>query len=436
MGKLVAVLILPLLLVTQLAAADQTMIVVIDADGAAGRVGAPVSVNVNLEKMLGNQAKSEQLQLVERSDAADRKGQPVPAQFVPQTKGSSKGELWWLMPPGPKGERRFRLTSEGQTTLAALRARFDKERKLVDVTEGTLPVLRYNHGTVPPPPEIVERFERGREHPLYYARGDYIHPLFGPNGEELTDDYSLDHPHHRGVFWAWPVLRWKGEVRDFWAIRVLATQPGGVWARPVAMRRVLAGPVLAVIDAENVWKWGDKDPIVREEVIIRAFGARDRCRFVDVEVRLTALTDEVSIGGRPPWGTGGFTMRTFPEFDQRNIDMHIDLPQTQPRRAWFHLTGNFPGGKGPAGVAMFEHVTNPSYPNYPNPQGLDGIPDKYPPWRSVVSGFPGAQEVALPKGKPLVMKHRLWIHPGASNKATLVDVWSAYASPPDVRIEE
>jgi hypothetical protein len=311
----------------------------------------------------------------------------------------------------------------------------DQQRKAVDVTEGELPVLRYNQGTVPPPPAIIQHFEKDRKPPLYYARGDYIHPVFGPDGEQLTDDYSMNHPHHRGVCWAWPVVRFKGEARDIWAVRVMPTQPGGIWARPVSLDRIEAGPVLAAIDAENVWKWDDREPIVREDVTIRAFRQQNRCRFLDVHVRLTALVDDVSIGGRPKATYGGFNLRSFPEFDQRKIDMHIEPPEAKPRRAWFHLTGRFPGGKRLAGVAMLEHVTNPDYPSFPDPQTADRVPGQYPRWRTVQPAWPGDREVALERDKPLVLKYRLWIHPGLSNEATLRDVWASYANPPQVHLE-
>jgi hypothetical protein len=253
----------------------------------------------------------------------------------------------------------------------------------------------------------------------------------------LTDDYSLDHPHHRGLCWAWPVVRWKGEVRDIWAVCILPPAKGAVWARPVSMDRVEAGPVLAAIDAENVWKWGDKDPIVREEVSIRAFRQEKQCRFLDVKVRLTALVDDLTLGGRPHASYGGFTFRTFPQFSGRKIDMHVDASGVKPRRAWFHLTGNFPDGKGPAGMAMFESVANPDYPSYPHlkTDPVGRVPAVYPPWRSVQPAWPGDREVPLVKGKPVVLEHRLWIHPGLSDEATLGDVWAAYAQSPKVRIE-
>ncbi len=421
-------------LLAAFAGTSQAVILVVDdPGGAAARVGAPVCVELDLAALFDAEVKPQRLQLVE----VDGSGKtPIPVQWVPDANGATRGRLWWLMPPGSQGQRRFRLSPADKAAAAALTADFDKQREAVDVREGEMPVLCYNQGTVPPPPQIVERFEK-RDQPLYYARGDYIHPIFGPDGEEVTDDYSLDHPHHRGLCWAWPVVRYRGEVRDLWAVRVLPSQPGGVWARPVSLDRVGAGPVLAAIDATNVWKWGDKEPIVREQVALRAFRQRDRCRVLDVELRLTALVDGVGIGGRPHASYGGFTFRTFPQFDQRRIDMHIEAPGTEPRRAWFHLTGNFPGGKGPAGVALLEHVDNPDYPSYPRlkTDNPDHIPGEYPRWRSMQPAWPGDREVPLPKGEPLVLKYRLWIHPGAVEESTLVDVWSAYAEPPKVRVE-
>lgn len=423
---LLTLLLLPLPYV----AAKEPVLITVDQAGAAARVGAPVSLEIDLADVFDRKVDANCLQIAEHNTLPNM---PRPAdavvQFIPESKGSTKGTLWWTMTPGIDGERRFVLKIGNQPTKPELTAKTDEARLAVDVSDDGKPVLRYNQGTVPPPAEIVEHFEKQKKPPFFYARGDYIHPVFGPDGEELTDDYSMNHPHHRGICWAWPVVRWKGESRDIWAVRVLPEEPGGVWARPVSLDRVEAGPVLALIEAENVWKWGDKDPIVQEFVTIRAFRQRDRCRFIDVDIRLVALVDDLSIGGRPGAGYGGFTFRTYPEFDQRKIDMHIDPVNATPRQAWYHLTGNFPGGKGPAGMALMEHVSNPDYPSYPDPQTSDKIPGAYPRWRTVQPAWPGDREVPLAKGQPLVLKHRLWIHPGLSDDKTLADVWATYAQP-------
>lgn len=429
---LLALLLLPL----PCAAAGEPVLITIDQGGAAARVGAPVSLEIDLADVFGQEIDPDCLQIVEHNT---RPNMPRPSdavvQFIPESRGSTKGTLWWTMTPGISGERRFMLEIGDQTVKSRLTAKTDEHRLAVDVSDDGKPVLRYNQGTVPPPAEIVEHFEKQKKPPFFYARGDYIHPVFGPDGEELTDDYSMNHPHHRGICWAWPVVCWKGESRDIWAVRVLPEEPGGVWARPVSLNRVKAGPVLALIEAENVWKWGDEDPIVQEFVTIRAFRQRDRCRFIDIDVRLVALVDDLSIGGRPGAGYGGFTFRTYPEFDQRKIDMHIDPTNATPRQAWFHLTGNFPGGKEVAGMALMEHVSNPDYPSYPDPQTSDKIPGAYPRWRTVQPAWPGDRKVPLAKGQPLVLKHRLWIHPGLSDEETLADVWTTYAEPVSARLE-
>src|SRR5687767_7565410 len=66
----------------------------------------------------------------------------------------------------------------------------------VQVSEGNRPVLVYNHGVI------------SREGvPADRARSSYVHPIYGLDGEVLTDDFPKDHYHHRGLFWAWPHVK-------------------------------------------------------------------------------------------------------------------------------------------------------------------------------------------------------------------------------------
>lgn len=271
------------------------------------------------------------------------------------------------------------------------------------ITENGQPVLRYNFGTVPVPEGV----------PAKYARGDYISPLYGPGGVVLTEDYPKDHLHHRGVWWSWPVTRWNNEVRDLWAVV-------GVWSRPVAIRRMEGGDSRAVLEAENVWKWDDKEAIVKEEVLICAFKAEPTGRFIDIEVRLTALVDGVAIGGSPHGGYGGFALRAAPTKEQQ-IVRHVDPPEATPRRSWLDYSGVFPGATEVVGVAIFEHPTNPGYPSELQ---------AYPHLNCVMPAFPGEREVPIPKGQTLTLKHRLWVHPGRADEKSLAEVWRAYADSP------
>jgi len=399
-SKSLAVSFTLLLLLFQTAPAADVTLTVIDPQGAAGRIGSPVSVEVDLDQWLHEAADPARLRLQAEGETADA----IPVQFEPHGPKSRQGTLRWLMPPRC---RRFHLSVASDAPEAVMDARFNENLELVDVAESGRPVLQYNHGKVAAPAGV----------PARYARGDYISRLYGPDGELLTEDFPHDHAHHRAVGWSWPVTRFGDEVRDIWAVV-------GVWARPVKMQRVESGPVVAVIEAESVWKWGDTTPIVQEEVVIRAYRAVKQCRFVDVEVRLKALADRVAIGGRPHGGYGGFGVRAAP-VQQQKITAHVDPADSQPRRCWLDYSGLFNGGKGTAGLTIFEHVTNPGYPNELK---------QYPPINYVMPAFPGDREVPLGKDKWLVLKHRLWIHPGGADAQKLADVWAAYANPPKVTV--
>jgi hypothetical protein len=132
----------------------------------------------------------------------------------------------------------------------------------------------------------------------------------------------------------------------------------------------------------------------------------------------------VAIGGRPKRGYGGFSLRAAP-CEERRITLHLDPEGARPRRAWIDYSGVFAGGEGTSGVALLEHVSNPDYPNPLH---------EYPGCNCVMPAYPAAREVNLPKGEPLVLNHRLWVHPGGPDEAELADVWSSYAAPPEVTI--
>jgi len=393
----------------------EAVVRIVDRDGAAARLAAPACVPIDLAEVAEGIAAAG-WQLAAIGGPADEA--PLPAQFEPESPGARRGRLWWIVPPGSGGERRYRIVPLDEEPPRAWEVNHDAAHERIDVAEraaGRLPVLRYNHGAVPVREGTHPHFAPGES----YERGDYIHPLFGPDGEELTEDYPRDHPHHRGVWWSWPVTRWGDQIGDIWAVVQ-------VWSRPVAMRRIETGPVFALLEAENVWKFGkDEVPIVREEVLIRAFRQTDRRRFVDVEVRLTALADEVAVGGRPKAGYGGFSLRAAP-CDRRAITLFADPEGASPRRSWIDYSGVFSGGRGMAGVAIFEHPANPDYPNPLH---------EYPQCNCVMPAYPDQREVRLSRDEPLVLKHRLYVHPGGPNRADLAAVWAGYARPPETCLE-
>src|SRR5262245_57163345 len=80
--------------------------------------------------------------------------------------------------------------------------------KSLGVWEGNQPVFVYNHGLISPTTQ-----------PSAAGRSSYLHPLYGLDGEILTDDFPKDHDYHRGLYWAWPHIKIGTNEYDLWSLR-------------------------------------------------------------------------------------------------------------------------------------------------------------------------------------------------------------------------
>ena len=79
-----------------------------------------------------------------------------------------------------------------------MQVKLDAETGQYRIIDGDKPVLQYNYAAVKPPAGYLEKVSANNR--KYAApRSNYIHPLFSPEGEQLTLDWSHDHPHHRGI---------------------------------------------------------------------------------------------------------------------------------------------------------------------------------------------------------------------------------------------
>jgi hypothetical protein len=278
----------------------------------------------------------------------------------------------------------------------------DEKLGRVDVTEGGAPVLRYNFGTVAVPERV-----KGKKYAE--ARSDYIHPLYGPDGELLTEDFPSDHPHHRGVYWAWPEVYYKGGKRDLHALQ-------GVFARPAKL--ACAGGAPATLDARSVWMWNDDEPIVTERAILRVHKSRpDGGRWIDLEFRFTARVDGVAVARRNQTLYGGLNLRSTLHGKQK-IEHHTDPAGAKPRRNWGQIVGVPKGGKSQVAIAILEHASNPDYPG-------EWIQYPYIAW--LQPAFPRkGTKFALSRDRPLVLRYRLWVRRGAATRQQLAKAWEAY----------
>ena len=176
------------------------------------------------------------------------------------TKQRDGGRIVVEIPPADDAakSRRFRLESSPGGSGTPPRSLF---RTTVphrcDSPSRRKPVLVYNHGVITD--EKVPARDSRR------SRACYIHPLWGLNGEVLTDDFPKDHYHHHGVFWAWPHVEigiGGKEKLDLWEYKDIAQKFVRWLGRD-------AGPVAAVLGVENGWFVGDRKVMI-ERVWIQA----------------------------------------------------------------------------------------------------------------------------------------------------------------------
>jgi hypothetical protein len=255
-----------------------------------------------------------------------------------------------------------------------------------------------------------------------YTRADYVHPLYGLDGQILTEDFPADHPHHRGIFWAWhQVYIGDKRVGDSWSLLDIS------W--DVYDARILT------LDAESralrvrvFWKsplWtdasGQQKPFVEETTTITVHPAQGDIRKIDFEISLLALEDGVRIGGADNKKEyGGFSARIkLPdgmEFVGPAGPVEPNLTPL-PAAPWMDFSGDFDGNGRVSGLAILSHKSNPGYPHL-------WILRRKRAMQNPV--FPGREPVALSRDKPVTLRYRLIIHRGNVHNLNLDHLQAEY----------
>lgn len=279
----------------------------------------------------------------------------------------------------------------------------DAAREILTVREDDKAVLTYRFG---------DQLADGAD-PIQ-TRSCYIHPVYGPDGSVLTDDFPGDHPHHHGMFWTWPVVRTRGRRTQTWhPAEPSLRQHFARWLE----RRVHEGT--ARLRIENHWKLEGREVVAREVVSIFVFPEIPDGRIIDFELRLEAVGGPLEISGSPDQskGYGGLCWRAAPPF--KGAVMTTDLGKlkqdvTDTPFKWADLS------TGGSGVAIF---VAPDHPGYPIPwlirNSYAGVLN--PSW-------PGLETAALRPGEPAVLRYRIFIHHGDAERGRVKEAYRAWTA--------
>jgi len=239
-----------------------------------------------------------------------------------------------------------------------------------------------------------------------YPRANYIHPLYGLNGEVLTEDFPEDHLHHRGIFWAWHQVYIKDQrVGDGWECK------GITW--DVTHVETHASMDSAWMIAQVIWKGSLPESstdsltdLIHEKTVISCYRRSEDQLEIRFDIRLKALYDGSMLGGSEDIkGYSGFSIRTrLPE----DLAFYSAGGRVTPLETaieaggWIDMEGTFdPDAQRQTSLTLM------CDPDDPNPFHGWILRDK---GSMQNAAFPGTTPVLIPKGEILGMQYEIFLH--------------------------
>jgi len=278
------------------------------------------------------------------------------------------------------------------------------------ISENGKPVLQYNYETLPLPEGYWEQLQHGQIYAV--PRSDYIHPLFDLNGKPITHDWSLDHAHHRGIYWAWPEVGYKGTFGDLHALQ-------GVFARPTGNIGMTTKNGTVSLQGESLWKWNDEESIVHETATITVHPLSATGRIIDLEFRFKGLVDEVTLArrGTDQYGGLNFRMENLSGFQSSAYQEH-DGDAAKSGVAWGTATWKDADSGKTMELTVFEKADNPDYP---------GEYMHYPDIQFFQPTFPKkGTRFVLKKDEILTLQFQLWLHEATADDAAKKTAWKEF----------
>jgi hypothetical protein len=139
------------------------------------------------------------------------------------------------------------------------------------------------------------------------GRSNYVGALYAPDGTALTEDKPGDHPHQRGVWWAWMKVQSGGKtVADGWYMKGLS-----YFVRSKSFLGDAEGGGTLTVEADWIVNSGPELAYVaRETTKVTVRPLKNGARRVEFDSIITSRVDSLGLGGsEDDRGFGGFSIR-------------------------------------------------------------------------------------------------------------------------------
>ncbi len=343
-------------------------------------------------------------------------GELIPAQLDRQP-GAAPRLVWIVRKRLPAGEvRRYRLAASGGEPAASGGVRVEDDGKRLIVKAGNKPVLVYNEAVVPSPDPSQP----------YYARSGYIHPVYNPSGQIVTDDFNPDHMHQHGIMLAWTKSTFEGRPANCWDQK---GRQGNV--EHVETAASGGGPVFGAFTVRlrhvSLNAPGGPKAMLDETWHVRVYDFADRFLFDLVSEQTCAgqsplVVEEYHYGGLMVRGAAAWLEKGKGDFLTSEGKTREDGNHSRPR--WCDVHGILDGR--PTGICVFSHPENFRFP-----QPVRLHPSM--PYFCFAPEVLGAFTIA-PGRPPYVSRYRFHVHDGELDSQAAERLWNDYADPPRVRV--
>ena len=286
------------------------------------------------------------------------------------------------------------------------------------ITEEGRPVLTYRTGEQMPPEGVDALFRRS----------GFIHPLYSPGGEVLTQIQPPDHYHHYGIWGPWTKTRIGDREIDYWNLG-----KGEGTVRTTAILTFSSGPDHAAFTAlQSHIDFGHEEGervTMNEFYEVRYLGReKGEPRYtVDITSTFRNVIQDTIVFEAYRYG-GGLGFRATERWNALNSSILTSEGEKRvtadgTRARWCLVEGESSVEEGRSGILFMSHPANHEHPEpmrvWPEDmQGgalfLDFCPIRYREW-------------VIEPGKDYTLKYRLVVFDGSLSVEEAENYWEAFA---------